>query len=50
MNWSGSQAGEGFEYHILAVGLAVALIIRGGGTLSLDRVLDARTRARAATR
>lgn len=37
MNWFGNQAGEGFEYHLLAVGLAVAVIARGGGALSLDR-------------
>ena len=37
MNWFGKQAGEGFEYHILAIGLALVLMIRGGGTLSIDR-------------
>lgn len=37
MNWFGHQAGEGFEYHILAIGLALALMIRGGGALSIDR-------------
>lgn len=37
MNWFGKQAGEGFEYHILAIGLALALLIRGGGALSIDR-------------
>ncbi len=42
MNWYGNQAGEGFEFHILAVGLAVLLSIRGGGKLSLDRILAAR--------
>lgn len=26
MNWSGQQAGEGFEFHLLAVGIAVALM------------------------
>jgi putative oxidoreductase len=36
MNWSGAQKGEGFEYHILAIAIAVALIIRGGGLLSAD--------------
>ncbi|HKI84307.1 MAG TPA: DoxX family protein [Candidatus Krumholzibacteria bacterium] len=39
MNWSGQQAGEGFEYHLLAMGIALALIIRGGGTASVDRAL-----------
>lgn len=40
MNWSGQQGGEGFEYHVLAVALAAAVIIRGSGALSLDRVLQ----------
>jgi putative oxidoreductase len=37
MNWSGTQAGEGFEFHLLALGLAVALALGGGGRLALDR-------------
>ncbi|RMG60743.1 MAG: DoxX family protein [Deltaproteobacteria bacterium] len=36
MNWFGNKAGEGFEFHILALGMAVALIIGGGGSLSVD--------------
>jgi len=39
MNWFGNQAGEGFEYHLLAIGMAVALMITGGGRWSLDRFL-----------
>ncbi len=39
MNWSGNQAGEGFEYHILAIGMSLALILRGAGALSVDRFL-----------
>jgi len=39
MNWFGTQKGEGFEYHILALGLAIALLIKGGGALSVDRAL-----------
>jgi putative oxidoreductase len=39
MNWSGKQAGEGFEFHILVVAIAIALIIRGGGKWSIDRVI-----------
>lgn len=38
MNWSGSQKGEGFEYHILAIGLALALAFDGAGNWSLDRM------------
>lgn len=37
MNWFGRQAGEGFEYHLLAIGLAVALLLHGGGKWSLDQ-------------
>jgi len=37
MNWFGKQSGEGFEYHLLAIGLALALFIHGGGKWSLDQ-------------
>ncbi|MBA4372756.1 MAG: hypothetical protein C0402_07805 [Thermodesulfovibrio sp.] len=37
MNWMGKQQGEGFEFHILAVAISLALIISGGGKWSLDR-------------
>jgi putative oxidoreductase len=40
MNWSGQQKGEGFEYHILAVGIAIVLMIGGAGRFSLDRLLS----------
>ncbi len=40
MNWFGNQTGEGFEYHLLVIAIAVALIIKGGGALSVDRVLS----------
>lgn len=46
MNWLGQQKGEGFEFHILVIGIALALVIRGGGALSLDRVLAAKGRKR----
>jgi putative oxidoreductase len=39
MNWSGQQAGEGFEYHILAIAIALAVMVRGSGAFSLDRLL-----------
>jgi len=39
MNWSGAQGGEGFEYHLLALALAVPLVVRGGGALSADRAI-----------
>jgi putative oxidoreductase len=39
MNWANNQAGEGFEFHILAVALAVVIAVNGSGPLSLDRIL-----------
>ena len=39
MNWYGNQQGEGFEYHLLAIGLAVALVLNGAGVWSLDAVI-----------
>ena len=39
MNWAGTAAGEGFEYHILALGLALIVLIRGGGKWSVDGVI-----------
>jgi putative oxidoreductase len=39
MNWMGSQKGEGFEYHILAVAIGLALMIKGGGLWSVDRAI-----------
>ena len=44
MNWAGTQKGEGFEYHILALGLAIALLIKGGGAVSVDRALTGEDR------
>jgi putative oxidoreductase len=39
MNWTGQQKGEGFEYHLLAIAIAVVLVARGSGPWSVDRVL-----------
>lgn len=36
MNWSGKNAGEGFEYHLLGLGIVIALIILGSGSFSAD--------------
>ncbi len=44
MNWGGNKAGEGFEYHILAVGIVLALLVLGGGALSIDGALAASLR------
>jgi len=42
MNWTGQQAGEGFEFHILIVAAAAVLAIAGGGRWSADRALASR--------
>lgn len=39
MNWFGAQEGEGIEYFLLAMGLAAAVTISGGGRWSVDRLL-----------
>lgn len=43
MNWSGNQAGEGFEYHLLVLGIALVLMIRGGGAASVDGLIAKRS-------
>jgi putative oxidoreductase len=40
MNWAGTQKGEGFEYHILALALALVVMLRGSGAASVDRALS----------
>ncbi len=40
MNWNGNQKGEGFEYHLLALGLALIVMIAGGGKASVDGLLS----------
>lgn len=39
MNWFGNQKGEGIEYHILAIGLALVVLVAGGGKASLDGLI-----------
>jgi putative oxidoreductase len=39
MNWFGTQKGEGFEFHLLAITIGVVIALRGSGALSLDRLL-----------
>jgi putative oxidoreductase len=38
-NWVGNQKGEGIEYHLLALALAIPIIARGAGALSVDGAL-----------
>jgi putative oxidoreductase len=39
MNWTGTQAGEGFEYHLLALTILLSVMVRGGGAWAVDRAL-----------
>jgi putative oxidoreductase len=43
MNWTGTQQGEGFEYHVLMIGMALTVLIVGAGAWSIDRALAGRT-------
>jgi len=36
MNWTGAQAGEGFEYHLLVIAMALVLLVNGAGSFSAD--------------
>nr|WP_299174415.1 DoxX family protein [uncultured Allomuricauda sp.] len=36
MNWFGNQAGEGYEYSLLIIGLALGVIVNGSGKWSID--------------
>lgn len=47
MNWANAQAGEGFEYHLLALTLLFAVMIRGAGALSVDRALWLKSETKA---
>lgn len=40
MDWWNTKAGEGVEYHVLVLGLILALIVKGGGFLSIDGILS----------
>lgn len=42
MNWFGQQKGEGYEYHLLVIGIAAALLMTGGGKWSVDGELAKR--------
>ncbi len=39
MNWDGKQPGEGIEFHLLVIAIALALMIRGGGKWSIDKAI-----------
>jgi putative oxidoreductase len=36
MNWYGVQAGEGYEYHLLFIGICLCILVTGSGKFSID--------------
>lgn len=42
MDWYNTGQGEGFEYHLLAIGMALAVLVQGSGRFSVDRALASR--------
>jgi putative oxidoreductase len=50
MNWEGTKAGEGYEFFILWIGMAISLVISGGGKFSLDSLIQFRSKSIATRR
>jgi len=46
MNWSGTQAGEGYEFHLLVLALSTVLTLNGAGAYSLDKLLFNKNRVK----
>ncbi len=40
MNWFGNQAGEGYEYSLLIIGLALTIVVNGSGKWSIDGLIS----------
>lgn len=40
MNWTGTQHGEGYEFHLLVMAIAILVMAHGAGAWSLDRALS----------
>ncbi|XCF07274.1 DoxX family protein [Tamlana crocina] len=40
MNWFGNQAGEGYEYSLLIIGLALTTLVNGSGKWSIDKLIS----------
>ncbi|MBW2936789.1 DoxX family protein [Aureisphaera sp. CAU 1614] len=40
MNWYNNQAGEGFEYSLLVIGLALSIVVNGSGKWSIDTLIS----------
>ena len=44
MNWSGTQKGEGIEFFLLLIALALILLFTGGGRASVDAAIQDQTK------
>lgn len=42
MNWMGTQKGEGMQFDLMAIGIALALIFEGGGKYAIDKYITNR--------
>ena len=42
MNWTGRNAGAGYEYHLLAIALILVVLVHGAGAWSVDRAVALR--------
>lgn len=43
MNWTGALKGEGYEYHLLVLGICTALLVNGSGRFSLKQFTKYKT-------
>jgi putative oxidoreductase len=50
VNWTGTQKGEGYEFHLLVLAMTAFLMIHGAGAASLDRLLSSRAHQRLEAR
>jgi putative oxidoreductase len=49
MNWTGTQKGEGFEFHLLVLAITLFLMIRGAGAASISSPANNSIRTQART-
>jgi len=40
MDWTGTSQGEGFEYHLLVIGILLTLVVKGAGSFSIDHLIS----------
>ncbi len=47
MNWNSNKPAEGFEFFLLGLAMAIAVMLKGAGAFSLDRLLCGRLSRRS---